>query len=379
MKIKNFSFNSNNQNWHIEKIYFDDLNLLVGASGVGKTRILRALDLICTVAKGKIQKLDDVEWSINFSHLGKDYRWNLKASNPIDETFPSDTEQSEIFSESLVEFKDGSEIEILYRSNSESRLDHKKLPKLKKTESAIVLLSEEESISPIAEAFKRFMFDELPQQALVFMSSDLNSFPIIRGSSKSPRIQEFKESYANAPTVIKGFFLQKLYPNEFDKVQTTYIEIFPNVQEIGVEVTLGPGKEYSLLFQIKESGLENWISQNNISSGMLRVLIYLIEILSAPEESVIVIDEFENSLGINCMPELTEFILERSPQLQFILTSHHPYIINSIPWTNWQVVSRVNNKISTKKTTDIPELETASSLDKFTQLIDFLEYEGQIA
>ncbi len=98
MKIKDFSFNSDNQNWHIEKIYFDDLNLLVGASSVGKTRILRALDLICNVAKDKIQKLDDVEWSINFSHLGKDYRWDLKASNSTYEIFPSDTEQSEIFS-----------------------------------------------------------------------------------------------------------------------------------------------------------------------------------------------------------------------------------------------------------------------------------------
>jgi predicted ATPase len=112
---------------------------------------------------------------------------------------------------------------------------------------------------------------------------------------------------------------------------------------------------------------------------MYRTLTYLIEILAAPEESVVVIDEFENSLGINCMPELTDFILDKSPSLQFILISHHPYIINNIPWKTWQVVSRYNNKIRVRKATNIHELDTASSLDKFTQLVNLLEYEDEAA
>lgn len=79
------------------------------------------------------------------------------------------------------------------------------------------------------------------------------------------------------------------------------------------------------------------------------------------------------------MPELTDFILDKSPSLQFILTSHHPYIINNIPWKTWQVVSRYNNKIRVRKATDIPELDTASSLDKFTQLVNLLEYQDEAA
>lgn len=379
MKIKDFSFSSDSQNWYIEKIYFNELNLLVGASGVGKTRILRALDLICAVAKGKTKKLDDAAWIINFSHLGRDYRWELRAANSIDETFSSDAEQSEILYENLVEFKDSSEIAIFRRSSTESSLNNEKLPKLKKTESTIALLSEEESIAPVAEAFKRFMFNETPQQAFISVPFDPNDLRMIKDSKKFPTLQAFKEEAVNTPTVFKAYFLQKLFPDEFKKVQDAYIEIFPNVKEIRVEVKPGSSNQYRLLFEIKEDGLDNWISQNRISSGMFRTLIHLIEILSAPEESVIVIDEFENSLGINCMPELTEFILERSPELQFILTSHHPYIINSIPWTNWQVVSKVKSKIIARKTTDIPELETASSLDKFTQLIDLLESEGEVA
>jgi hypothetical protein len=42
-------------------------------------------------------------------------------------------------------------------------------------------------------------------------------------------------------------------------------------------------------------------------------------------------------------------------------------------------VSRTNGTIKSKKATDIPELDTASSLDKFTQLINLLEYDGETA
>ena len=182
MKIKSFNFNSDNQNWHIEEVYFDDLNLLVGASGVGKTRILRALDLICDVAKGKDRKLDDVEWSINFSHLGHDYKWDLKTSNSIDEAFSSEPGQAEILYEKLIEVKDDHELEILQRTTTEFKLNSEKLPKLKRTESAITLLAEEDSIAPIAEAFKRFIFNETPQQAI--FSTPFNPANVSMSSQK---------------------------------------------------------------------------------------------------------------------------------------------------------------------------------------------------
>jgi hypothetical protein len=169
MKIKNFSFSSNNQNWHIEEVYFDDLNYWWVLLVWEKTRILRVLDLICDVAKGKQRKLDDVGWSINFSHLGKDYKWELKTSNSIDEAFSSEPGQAEILYENLIEFKDNYEIEILRRNSTESKFNNNKLPKLKRTESAITLLAEEDSIAPVAEAFKRFILTKhLSKQLYLF-------------------------------------------------------------------------------------------------------------------------------------------------------------------------------------------------------------------
>ncbi|MDB9535757.1 hypothetical protein PN451_07880 [Dolichospermum planctonicum CS-1226] len=46
------------------------------------------------------------------------------------------------------------------------------------------------------------------------------------------------------------------------------------------------------------------------------------------------------------MAELTDFILDKSSDIQFILISHHPYMINNIPWDNWQIVNLLDSSES---------------------------------
>ncbi|MBK1989296.1 ATP-binding protein [Sphaerospermopsis aphanizomenoides BCCUSP55] len=376
MKIQSFKFSNNKENWHIEEVKFEDLNLLVGGSGVGKTRILKALDLICDVAKGINRNLDDLGWSINFSHLGENYRWELRSSSIKNEEIllnVNESEQTEIVYEKLVRYDDDSELEILLRNESDSKFNKEKLPKLKKTESAITLLSEEDLIIPVGEAFNRFIFNfEIPQE---LMFNNRNHDPNRIELSHEISISNFQEYFAGTPPVIKAFCLQKFFPDIFNEIKERYIDVFPEVKDVRVSSERDSDGDFLLFFEIQENGLEEWIPQQRISSGMFRTLICLFEITNAPEESVILIDEFENSLGINCMAELTDFILDKSPNIQFILTSHHPYIINNIPWKTWQIVSKYGNEVRVRKASNIPALDTASSLDKFTQLMNLLEWE----
>jgi predicted ATPase len=376
MKIQSFKFSNNKENWHIEEVKFEDLNLLVGGSGVGKTRILKALDLICDVAQGINRNLDDLEWSINFSHLGQNYRWELKSSSSKKEEIflnVNESEQTEIIYEKLVRYDDNSETEILLRTISDSKFNNEKLPKLKRTESAIALLSEEDSIIPVGEAFDRFIFNfEIPQ-GLIFNNREDDPAKLQLPNEIS--ISNFKEYFAGTPSVIKAFYLQKFFPDVFNNIKERYIDVFTEVKDVRVSSKRDSDGDFLLFFEIQENGLEDWIPQQRISSGMFRTLICLVEITNAPKESVILIDEFENSLGINCMAELTDLILDESTDIQFILTSHHPYIINNIPWKTWQIVSKYGNEVRVRKAPDIPALDTASSLDKFTQLINLLDWE----
>ncbi|MTJ21191.1 ATP-binding protein [Dolichospermum sp. UHCC 0352] len=385
MKIQSFKFSNHKENWHIQEVKFESLNLLVGGSGVGKTRILKALNLICDVAKGRNRNLDDLEWSINFSHLGKNYRWELKSSSIKNEEIlinVNESEQTEIVYEKLVRYNDDSELEILLRNDLGSKFNNEKLPKLKRTESAITLLSEEDLIIPVRQAFRQliFNFETAQRQRFMLMAADYDDLTIIINEiekiSNKISISSFKELFTiGRLPVIKAFCLQQFLPDDFNEIKEYYIDIFPEVKDVRVGSERNSDGDARLSFEIQENGIEDWIPQEQISSGMFRTLIFLIEVINAPEESVMLIDEFENSLGINCMAELTDFILDKSPNVQFILTSHHPYIINNIPWKTWQIVSKYGNEVRVRKASDIPALDTASSLDKFTQLINLLDWE----
>jgi putative ribosome biogenesis GTPase RsgA len=68
MKIKNFRFDDYKENWPLKETFFDDFNLLVGVSGVGKTKIL---NLVCDVATDNNDRLDGIDWKISFTHLAR--------------------------------------------------------------------------------------------------------------------------------------------------------------------------------------------------------------------------------------------------------------------------------------------------------------------
>lgn len=379
MKINTFKFTNQNQDWKIEEINFGNINLLVGGSGVGKTTILRSIDLVVGVAQGEKRKLDGIEWSIDFSHDEKNYQWELKSSSFDEKNSFSELteEESEIVYEKLTEYSTDTKIEIFHRSPSTSILNNKNLPKLKRSESAINLLSEEEKIVPVVEAFKRFSYNKVLPESLVI---DTNIDPL--QMSLKPELQEnfenFKYTVVELPVILKAFLLQMHFPTLFDSIKEIFTDIFPDVLDIRVRSEEDRNR-YKLLCEIQNKTSKNWILQSQISSGMLRTLYFFFETFLAPKGYVILIDEFENSLGINCMPQMADLILDYESSIQFILTSHHPYIINNIPWETWQVVSRKSNLIKTTKASDIPELNSASSLDKFTQLINFWQYQELVS
>ncbi len=74
MRIIRFSFENKDFEWKLEEIVFNKLNLLVGASGVGKTQILKALVILKEIVEGK--SVNGVKWFIEFKTLyNENYIW----------------------------------------------------------------------------------------------------------------------------------------------------------------------------------------------------------------------------------------------------------------------------------------------------------------
>ena len=369
MKIKKLEYYDDEYKWQLEAVEFhSNLNLLVGVSGVGKTRILKSIKSLKSIANGK--SLNGVRWNVCFlADDEHEYSWSGEFETKedtisLDENSEED-KQSKILNEQLICNEDV----IIKRTPLEIFFEGVKTPKLSPFESVVELLKEEDRISPIQESLDKIILTD---------SRSYNRFwrlPVhIVKKYENSSLASLRES--GLPVEIKLAILYRMLPKEFEKIKEAFIKIFPNVLDVKVEPIKNesiPIKLSSLLREatgvtIKEKDIKYWIE--NISSGMFKTLMYISELYLCPENSIILIDEFENSLGVNCLDSVTDLFLSNN-ELQFIITSHHPYIINSVSPSYWKIVTRQGSLVTVRDAKDfhIP----ASRQKAFIDLINVLE------
>jgi len=397
MAIRSFEFFDSFHEWSLEKVAFSDFNLLVGISGVGKTRILDALKTIQKAGLRSARDVDGCKWTLRFT-VGEDiYDWSAETSTVNEgptivpakmdkELGDEDGDSPEFISEKIARVG-GSP--LVRRSADQFFFQEDSLPKLKKTESAITLLRDEEKIKPIRRALSRFRFSEpaslLSEGLLGVDSTVLNS---VRARYKT--LASLREA-VDLPTFIRAYILQKDHPEIFQEVVARFCEIFPTVEEVRVDylseldpagaVAIAPLSERLSMLGVgmKERGVARLVCTPRLSSGMIRSFVHLFDLHLAPPGTVVTIDEFENSMGVNCLSDIMDRLLERGRDLQFIVTSHHPYIINKVPAEWWKVVTRRGGAVSVKDAKTIPALTTGSKHERFFQLLNLREYEEGIA
>ncbi|HET6386857.1 MAG TPA: AAA family ATPase, partial [Armatimonadota bacterium] len=240
-------------------------------------------------------------------------------------------------------------------------------------------------IGPLHRALHRFIFSEASESHIY---SVIDPATVKRQAQRCETLQALREAN-HMPVVVKAFILQQRFPEEFQRIRDEYCDIFPAVKDVKVAslndldpaATTGDEPGFfreRLAVGVRERGVDEWITGSRLSTGMFRVLVHLWELALAPPGTVIVIDEFENSLGVNCLPALTDRLQQRSRDLQFIITSHHPYIINNIPSSFWRIVTRRGSKVTVLGADAIPGLKDVSAQDKFIRLLNVPEYEDGI-
>lgn len=378
MIISKFSFEEKSLNWKLQEVVLNKLTLLVGASGVGKTQILRSINNLKSISEG--ESLNGIKWSVQFKTINQStYLWEGEFENKGISVIINDEDEDDkknkpkVVEEKL--FLNG-EL-IVSRSNDEILFMGEPTLKLSQQQSVVHLLKEEDKIKPAYEGIKKIRFSDQSNSASSrgFNFSFLNANKYSKKYDTLSKIQE-----SDVHTDLKLFFASKADPKTFDLIKERFIDIFPQVEDVKVAPldNFERGdipdilKDYPYI-QIKEKGVEHWISQNRMSSGMFRTLIQLSDLYLCSDGTIYLVDEFENSLGINCIDEITNDILNSNRNLQFILTSHHPYIIDSIPYDFWKLVTRTTGIV---KTHDISEYNFGKSKHSaFMQLLQLEEYQ----
>ena len=381
MFITRFSYQNKQTGWTLQKVSLDRFNLLVGASGVGKTQILNAIRDVQNLALDG-QTTWPLRFDIEFQHGEASYTWEFESSfgSSSAKSTPNLRDASvHVVRETLTSSVDGV---LVDRDQQRFLFRNAELPQLNRAQSALSLI-DTKPVGNIRNYIVNSILHDRPHTATATVSS------FVDFESTLKDVQErASDGWLAVPILsppLKAFLLQNQHPELFDQLTDAFIEIFPSVEDIRVEVaspsigSTAQAQERQFQFSIKERGVEQWVHADTISSGMVRTLSHLVDLLLVLKDSVVLIDEFENSLGVNCMGPLTDVILSRAPDLQFIITSHHPYIINKIPKKYWKLVRRHGSVVQVTPSSEVRALQGASAMDDFTRLINAPEFEESMS
>jgi predicted ATPase len=395
MSVISLGFSDDRIGWSVAEFSLDRFNLLVGRSGAGKTRILSALNALADAAMGRPTGLFQCRWKISLRTPEGDYVWEAQtdqrpagAVDGIDILWGDDEDgdeapalrraaQQPTFTHEVVSRSGAALIE---RGPEGIKVEGRDALALKASESVISLLREDERVRPLFSAFRRFLPSRATTRSLVQI------FEPRRFEKELARCASLEALRADTrlPMAMKAWIMQEKFPSDFARMVQDYRDIFPSVTELRVarqEELLSQEERVEASFvgfqhvdlAIKEEGVGRMIAFGAMSSGMRRSLMHLLELSLAPEDSVVLVDEYENSLGVNCLPHLTEHLLRRAQALQFILTSHHPYVIENIDRKYWKVVTRRAGGVLVRGAASFPELSTSTRQSAFVQLLDVLD------
>lgn len=333
MKILKYSYND--VNFKMDEIIFHQLNLLVGISGSGKTRLLNTLFNL-----GKSASLSEIkttgDWKIEFKIGEIVYRWELLCEN-------GETEKGIITYELVKNLTHN--LDIVSRTKNKFMFNGEKLPQLKASETSLSILRKESIIEPIHKAFgsilmRNFSHDHLDDNYSKYMPIS-DSIKKIINSNKNEFVKLFN---LGASLHILLHTLKIKDKKRFDLFCDFLTDIFPNIVDVDLKDLTYFNADVPFsetpAFCIKEKNVSDWIQFKFLSSGMQKTVTIMVDTLLIDHKWIYLIDEYENSLGptiIDFFNNWTEYIDSKN---QFIITSHHPFVINNIPIDNWIVCKR---------------------------------------
>jgi len=361
--------------WEFQKTILGAINLLVGASGSGKTRYLNTIfNFSDFVVKGQPFKAGHWELIVRTNEF--EYLWECTGAEIEKGKYQITSEKVE---RKRIDLDDQSEL-LVDRAVGNFVFGGNKLPKLELDKLSVTLLKEEDSIRPLYETFakvqRRNFHDQGLRDALAIQAVPSELVAETKLADGMTRL--WKQEHALSA---KMFLLKETFPDLFKLAVDTFKGVFTTITECEIQMVKAPAIGIRTggvlpVFSIKERGVSRWVGLPELSSGMQKVLLIVTDILTLPEGAIYIIDEYENSLGVNAIDFLPHFLLDHAENHQIIITTHHPYLINSMPMKSWRVFRREGSKVSIKNGEEFEQKYGKSKQQAFVQLLNDPFYIG---
>lgn len=371
VKIRWIEFENLKTGLQIERINFNkDITLLVGLSGVGKTQILNVVKYSLNLAVDKNIILHPYRVGIGILIDNNEYEWfyEINEINKNELIINGESGYEFSFEKLLCNGK------IIFERKNEkvSIIGYDKVPQPKKDESLILQYSEDENFEILISGIRKLHSVEIElaiRGGIKSKSFNRLKFKVI-DTIKNEKNVEFK-IFSHLPVALKLYIAKRYYSELYIKIFDAVKELFTEIEDIDVEED-SIREIYLVSIQVYGKRL----LQHDISNGMLKTIYYIVELFTMSKDSLVLIDEFENGLGVNCIDLLSEMMLSERNDLQFIITSHHPKIINAIDKDKWRIIDRDNCIVKNNGSFDYGIGN--SQHDAYFNLINRWEFEGKI-
>ena len=372
VKLKWIEFENLRTGLKIERVVFnDDITLLVGLSGVGKTQILNAIEYSLKLAVNKNLRLEPYNTTLCFQIGEEVYVWSYRIQQDHTEDIFESKEIKYFFAyEKLQNIK--GDILMQRTSDTIQVTGYDKVPTPKKDESLLVQYSEDAFVKPIiSEMLKLYPIEiEMDVRGAIAQES-FNMFKAkIKESFKENEKQPF-EKFSHLPVPLKIYITKKYYPQMYAQIFSAVKELFMEINSI--DIVEDPDRE---IYMVAIDVYGKRLLQHEISNGMLKTIYYIVELITMSKNSLVLIDEFENGLGVNWIDVLAGLLWGERIDLRFVISSHRPKIINQISNKKWKIIER---DIATVKNFTAEEYGIMHSQhDAYFNLINRWEFEGKI-
>lgn len=371
VKIQWIEFENLKTGLKIEKINFNkDITLLVGLSGVGKTQILNAVEYSLNLAVDKDVILRPYRVGMGILINNEEYEWFYEI-NQINKDALIINEESK-YEFSYEKLMCNGKIIFEKKNENVSVIGYDKVPQPKKDESLILQYSENENFGILISGIRKLYSIEIELAVRGGIRSE--NFSRLKSkvadTIKNEKNVKFR-AFSHLPVALKLYIAKKYYTELYIQIFEAVKELFIEIEDIGVEEDT-IREMYLVSIQVYGKKL----LQHDISNGMLKTIYYIVELFTMAEDSLVLIDEFENGLGVNCIDLLSELMLSERNDLQFIITSHHPKIINTIDKNKWRIIDR--DDCIVKNSGSIAYGIGNSQHDAYFNLINKWEFEGKI-
>lgn len=347
MKLTKISYKT--ADWELLDLELDQVNLIVGKNGTGKSRTIAVLQLLVKIINQKFDSLSDASWELTFIKSNGDklvYSFAIAVYSKNDERIL--TEQLTLNDSTLINRVFGYAVHVYN-----------------------VQLGEDEELNP-------------PQNKLVLHTNrDVKKYPYIEDLCKWAEESYgclFANIYSSTKTSQKEYFESNLGDLEIQSLykglsESSHLLITDEFNSIGYDISeiypIDIGS-YTVLL-VSEKGVERHIPDFRLAQGMLRalfILIYVEYIRTQKAPTMIVIDDFCEGLDYERATKLGKLVYEKclNSNIQLVATSNDSFLMEVVDIKYWNVLRREGKIVTALNNKNHPELFQDF---KFTGLSNF--------